>query len=125
MTLNCIWLWGSSSRDLRIEEYLILSITPRSSRNWSQTDLFKIILIRSELSMPYNCKLFVLRIKKQTWSYNYLQRITIIIIIIICIIKHRTSEFFTQAFAGGQSSESKWQQVASGLQDSSHYDGQS
>ena len=30
MTLNCVWWWGSSSRDLESVEYPFIAITPRS-----------------------------------------------------------------------------------------------
>ena len=33
--LNCIWWWGSSSVDLGSVEYLLITITPKSTLSWS------------------------------------------------------------------------------------------
>ena len=35
MTLNCIWWWSHSSEALKIVEYLLIAITPRSTVVWS------------------------------------------------------------------------------------------
>ena len=57
--------------------------------------------------MPYNCKLFIIKIV--TWSYNCIQRIIIIIIIIIIVIIDTLWEFSTSANADGLLL--KWQPV--------------
>ena len=70
MRLNCIWWWGSSSRDLESVEYPFTVITPRSSLTlkywlWSSSsgllsqlglcDTLTVPLLRGKIPLPNKC----------------------------------------------------------------------
>ena len=90
-------------------------VVPISAPSVGKLDLLENYLYKIEILDTISLEIVYI---KNTWSYNCLLRIIIIII-------HHPLELFTSALADGFSLESEWQQVSSSLQDSSQYSGRS
>ena len=84
VALNWIWCWDSSSGESEVPFYCHYSQVHSNlewqyllgSRLWVKLVYLKIICIKLEYLIAYNCKLFVVR--KLLWSCNCLPRIIII-----------------------------------------------